>query len=67
MWIAEVEPQITIRTADTPEECLKESQELAESHDFVIADGPGGLDDLSRTLLLIADAALFRLPRQYST
>jgi len=59
VWVAEAEPNITVRIADTPENCLSEAQELAESHDFVVADGPGGLDDLSRTLLLIADLALF--------
>jgi chromosome partitioning protein len=30
---------------------------LARSHDFVIADGPAGLDDLSRTLLILANQA----------
>lgn len=59
MWVAEAEPKITVRTADTPEECVSEAQELAQSHDFVMADGRGGLDDLSRTLLLLADLALF--------
>ena len=33
-------------------------QTLARSHDFVVGDGPGGLDDVSRTLLLLADLAL---------
>jgi len=28
-------------------------------HDCVIADGPAGLDDVSRTLLLLADLAVF--------
>lgn len=59
VWVAEAEPKITVRTADTPEECLSEAQGLAQSHDFVVADGRGGLDDLSRTLLLLADLALF--------
>jgi chromosome partitioning protein len=59
VWIAEAEPKITVRTADTPEECLSEALALAQSHDFVVADGPGGMDDLSRTLLLLADAAIF--------
>lgn len=59
VWVAEAEKKITITVADTPEECLSTAQELAQSHDFVVADGPGGLDDLSRTLLLLADLALF--------
>ena len=57
-WIAEAESQVTTRTATTPEECLSELQGLSRTHDFVVGDGPGGLDDVSRTLLLLADLAL---------
>lgn len=58
-WIAEAEPQIAVRVADTPEECLLYAQELIGSHDFVVGDAPGGLEDLSRTLLILADLAIF--------
>lgn len=58
-WVAEAEPEITVRVASTPEECLSAVQELAQSHDFVIGDAPGGLEDLSRTLLILADIAIF--------
>jgi len=58
-WVAEAEPKITVRTASTPEECLSEARALAREHDFVVGDGPGGLDDLSRTLLILADLACF--------
>lgn len=58
-WIAEAEPNVAIRTADTPETCLAAARELTAENDYVIGDGPGGLDDVSRTLLLLADLALF--------
>lgn len=58
-WIAEVEPKIAVRVADTPEECLLKVQELVQSHDFVVGDAPGGLEDRSRTLLILADLAIF--------
>jgi chromosome partitioning protein len=58
-WIAEVESRIPVRVADTPEECLSAAQELAAESDFVVADAPGGLEDLSRTLLILADLAIF--------
>lgn len=58
VWVAEAEPAITVATTDSPDGCLAEAQGLARSHDFVVGDGPGGLDDLSRTLLLLADLAL---------
>lgn len=58
-WIAEAEPKIAVRVANTPEECLLYAQELVSSHDFLIGDAPGGLEDLSRTLLILADLAIF--------
>ena len=57
-WITEVEPRIAVRLATSQEECLSEARGLSTSHDFVVADGPAGLDDLSRTLLILADLAL---------
>lgn len=58
VWIAEAEPKITTAVADGPEKCLSEARELCESHDFVVGDGPAGFDDLSRTLLILADLVL---------
>jgi chromosome partitioning protein len=58
-WIAEAEPEIMVRIADTPEQCLSEAVGLAESHEILLVDAPGGLEDLSRTALLLADLALF--------
>jgi chromosome partitioning protein len=57
-WIAEAEPQITVRTVSSAKECRSEAQRLAISHDFVVADGPGGLGDMTCTLLESADLAL---------
>jgi chromosome partitioning protein len=57
-WIAEVEPKIRIEIASTPEETLAKARGLTESFDFVVADGPGGIDDVSRTVLILADLAL---------
>jgi chromosome partitioning protein len=59
VWMAEAEPKITVRVADTPEECVSSVRELLKSHDFLVADAPGGLEDLSRTLLILADLAVF--------
>ena len=58
-WLAEAEPLVTVRTASTAEECVLNAQELLRSHDFVVGDAPGGLEDLSRTLLILADLAVF--------
>lgn len=60
-WVAEAEPGITIRTANTPEECLAAVTEARQSHDLIVADGPAGLDDISRTLLILSDIAILPL------
>lgn len=60
-WISEAEPEIAVRIATTPEECLKEAQKLRISHDLIVGDGPAGLDDVSRTLLILADLAILPL------
>lgn len=57
-WIAEAETKITCAVSTTPENTLSMARNLATSHDFVVGDGPGGLDDLSRTLLILADLAI---------
>lgn len=57
-WVTEGEPGITCQVATTPENTLSQARNLARSHDFVIGDGPGGLDGLSRTLLILADLAI---------
>ena len=57
-WIAEAEPEINVITVDTPDECLKKARKLTKTRDFVVGDGPAGLDDLSRTLLILADVAV---------
>lgn len=58
-WLAEAEPGISIEVADTPEEAVLRARGLRESHDLVVADGPAGVDEISRTLLILADLALF--------
>jgi chromosome partitioning protein len=58
-WLAQVEPKITISLANTPETCVPMAQELKSSHDFVVGDAPGGMGEISRTMLILADLALF--------
>lgn len=58
VWVAEAEPKITVEVADNPEDCLAKALRLTESHDFLVGDSPGGLTELPRTMLLLADLAL---------
>jgi len=45
-------------TTDSPDDCLQKAQDALQSHDMVIGDCPGGLGDLSRTIVLLSDLAL---------
>jgi len=58
-WAVEAEPKITIRTHNTHEEVALSVQELSQTHEFIVADAPGGLEELSRTVLILADLAFF--------
>ncbi|QDT52791.1 MinD/ParA/CobQ/CobA-like protein [Caulifigura coniformis] len=57
-WIAEVAPDITVHIADTPEECLLKVQIASEQGDLLVMDAPGGLDELTRAAMMMADVAL---------
>lgn len=57
-WVREAEPRITVRLCDDPDSCLLEAKDLAQAHDFIVGDGPGGIDDVSRSMLLKSDLAL---------
>lgn len=59
MWIAEAEPRIYARTADTHDAIASFVHEFNETCEFIIADAPGGLEELSRTVLIFADVAVF--------
>jgi len=58
-WLTEAEPKLTVETASTHEDIAVKAQALRQSHDVVVGDGPGGLEDASRTLLILADLAVF--------
>ena len=57
-WVTEAEPNITIRTELDADEAFIVAQELAATHDFVIADGPATLGDATRALLTLTDVAI---------
>ncbi len=58
VWLHEAEPTITTRAIWTPEDCVTAVRQLQQDHAFVIGDGQASLDDLGRTLLLMADLAV---------
>lgn len=58
-WMAEIDPGVTIAVVDTPENLASRAPGLRQTHDFVVGDGPAGLAEISRTLLLFSDLAIF--------
>lgn len=59
VWGREAEPQLTIQIATSPETATEIAGNLSRLHEFVVIDAPGGMSDVSRTCLLLADLAVF--------
>ncbi len=57
-WITEVEPGVRVVSSHTPDEVIEQSPVLQKEADIVVADGPAGLAELTRALLLVTDVAL---------
>src|SRR5215204_1276851 len=57
-WLSEAEPGIKAVRAQTADEIYKLLTELYEDCDVLIADGPAGLEEQSRILLMFADVAI---------
>ena len=57
-WIPHVDESIELATLREPDEILERARELLATHDFVVADAPANLDDVTRCILLLADLAL---------
>ena len=58
-WIAEAEPSIPIRQVRVPEAAAESVVQLRQTHDYVVCDSPGDDNDVPRTLMLLAELALF--------
>jgi chromosome partitioning protein len=57
-WMQEAEPNIPIVALPTTKSVLEIIPSLQAQADFVIADGPAGIAELTRALLIVADIAL---------
>lgn len=57
-WLHEAAPSIPIARLQTPDEILEAVPELARQHTHVVVDGPAGLSEVSRAILLVTDLAL---------
>lgn len=58
LWAREAEPGISAVSFDSPDEVIKQTKQLAKAHQHIVIDGPAGLDEITRAMLLAADIAL---------
>lgn len=66
-WLAEHDPGIPLGCVDLtqPNAVPRQVLGLAEAVDLVICDGPGGLGEVTRTLLVLSDLAVFPIAASF--
>lgn len=57
-WIREAAPQVKALCLRDPDDIINNLPALAQEADYVVADGPGSLAEVSRAMLLVADVAI---------
>lgn len=57
-WMEECCPEIPIHRLHTPDEVLEKIDLISKKSDFIVADGPAGLSEVTRALLLKANLTL---------
>lgn len=58
IWVGAIAAPIHIEVLTTTDEILDRVPDIAAAHDYTVIDGPAGLSELTRTILLRADLAL---------
>ena len=66
-WMLDYAPQMPFGSVDLtrPNEVPRQVLDLAENVGLVICDGPGGLGEVTRTLLVLSDVAVFPISASY--
>ncbi len=54
-WIKELSTPVRIETLDAPKELIRRVAELEEDADDIVIDGPAGLSETTRAIMLRAD------------
>ncbi len=58
VWLHEAVPEIPIHRLDSADEIIEAVPELARQQGCLVVDGPAGLSEVTRAILLVADLAL---------
>ena len=66
-WVAECAPEMPLGAIDLarPNDLPRQVLHLAERVEFLVCDGPGGLGEVTRTLLVLSDVAVFPIAASY--
>lgn len=57
-WCNRMEPPIACQVLSSPDDLLEQLGELAAAVDFLVVDGPAGLSEATRAILMRADLAV---------
>ncbi len=57
-WLREAAPEVERFRLQTPDEILEQTPALRRDFERVVIDGPAGLSEVTRAILLVADLAL---------
>lgn len=55
VWLHEAEPEMKIFRLQTPDDILDQIPKIQSEFDHLVVDGPAGLSEVTRTILLLAD------------
>jgi chromosome partitioning protein len=58
VWLREAAPDVELFRLQTPDEILEQTPALRRDFERVVIDGPAGLSEVTRAILLVADLAL---------
>lgn len=58
IWLREAVPHVPLFRLPTPDDILDQAPELRRQYDLVAVDGPAGLSEVTRAILLVADIAI---------
>ena len=57
-WLEDLKAPIPVHRLQTPDQVIEQADLIAREVDLVVADGPAGLSEVTRALLMVADLAL---------
>jgi chromosome partitioning protein len=58
VWLHEAMPHLPVARLQTPDEILERVPGLRQNCDFLVVDGPAGLSEVTRAILLMTDLAV---------